>query len=52
MKDISISDAVLYVGADDKTLDIFESQYPIPNGVSYNSYVIMDTSATRLSIVW
>lgn len=37
-----ISDAVKYIGADDKTLDLFESQYVIPNGVSYNSYVILD----------
>lgn len=42
MKDIIISDAIKYIGADDKTLDLFESQYIIPNGVSYNSYVILD----------
>ena len=42
MKDIIISDSVKYIGADDTTLDLFESQYKIPNGVSYNSYVIMD----------
>lgn len=37
-----ISESVYYIGVDDKTLDLFESQYIIPNGVSYNSYVIMD----------
>ena len=42
MKDIFISDSIKYIGADDATLDLFESQYKIPNGVSYNSYVIMD----------
>lgn len=42
MKDIFISDSIKYIGADDTTLDLFESQYKIPNGVSYNSYVIMD----------
>lgn len=42
MKDIVISDAIKYIGADDKTLDLFESQYIIPNGISYNSYVILD----------
>lgn len=42
MKDIFISDSVKYIGADDTTLDLFESQYKIPNGVSYNSYVIID----------
>ena len=42
MKDVVISDAVKYIGADDKDLDLFESQYIVPNGVSYNSYVILD----------
>lgn len=42
MKDVVISETVKYIGADDKTLDLFESQYIIPNGVSYNSYVILD----------
>jgi hypothetical protein len=31
MKDISISDEILYIGADDKDLDLFESQYTVPN---------------------
>lgn len=38
-------------GADDKTLDIFESQYPIPNGVSYNSYVILDEKVAVMDTV-
>ena len=42
MTDIMITDSILYVGADDKTIDLFESQYLVPNGISYNSYVIMD----------
>ena len=42
MTDLHVSEAVRYVGADDTTLDLFEGQYPIPNGVSYNSYVILD----------
>ena len=42
MKDTYISEAVKYIGADDTTLDLFESQYQIPNGVSYNSYVILE----------
>ena len=32
---------IRYIGVDDKTLDLFESQYVIPNGVSYNSYVCL-----------
>lgn len=46
-----ISDAVLYVGVDDKTLDLFESQYKIPNGVSYNSYVILDEKVAVMDTV-
>ena len=51
MKDIKITDSILYVGVDDKTLDLFESQYIIPNGVSYNSYVIMDEKITIMDTV-
>ncbi|MBQ1597179.1 MAG: FprA family A-type flavoprotein, partial [Lachnospiraceae bacterium] len=40
-----------YVGADDLTLDLFESQYPIPHGVSYNSYVILDEDTTVMDTV-
>lgn len=39
---MDISEQIRYVGCDDRSLDLFESQYPIPNGVSYNSYVILD----------
>ena len=42
MQTTTISDAVRYIGADDTTIDLFESQYEVPNGVSYNSYVILD----------
>ncbi|MCM1086680.1 MAG: FprA family A-type flavoprotein [Muribaculaceae bacterium] len=42
MENTKITDSVWYVGADDKTIDLFESQYVVPNGVSYNSYVILD----------
>ena len=46
MKDTTISDSIFYVGADDTTLDLFESQYIVPEGVSYNSYLIMDDKIT------
>ena len=39
---IDISENIRYIGVDDTTLDLFESQYVIPDGVSYNSYVILD----------
>lgn len=51
MRDITISDSVLYIGVDDKTLDLFESQYEIPNGVSYNSYVILDEKVAVMDTV-
>ena len=42
MKDKIISNNIIYIGEDDKDIDLFESQYIVPNGVSYNSYVIID----------
>lgn len=39
---IQFNSDIKYVGVDDDTLDLFENQYPLPKGVSYNSYVIMD----------
>ena len=37
-----INDAVRYIGTDDPGLDLFESQYSVPDGMSYNSYLILD----------
>lgn len=48
---VKISDAVKYIGVDDKTIDLFESQYIVPNGVSYNSYVIMDEKIAVMDTV-
>lgn len=42
MKDTYISENIKYIGVDDRDIDLFESQYIVPNGVSYNSYVILD----------
>ena len=39
---IEISENIKYIGVDDTTIDLFESQYVVPDGVSYNSYVILD----------
>ena len=54
-----ISDSIKYIGCNDKTIDLFESQYPVPNGVSYNSYLIlyekvavMDTADPRVTDEW
>lgn len=51
MKDRKITDSIYYVGADDKTIDLFESQYVVPNGVSYNSYVILDEKIAVMDTV-
>lgn len=48
---MKITDSVYYIGVDDETLDLFESQYIIPNGVSYNSYVIMDEKIAVMDTV-
>lgn len=47
----NITDKVYYVGVNDKTLDLFEGQYVLPNGVSYNSYVIMDEKIAIMDMV-
>lgn len=59
MKDVKISDSIKYIGVDDKTIDLFESQYVVPNGISYNSYlikdeknVVMDTVDKRATDEW
>ena len=56
---VSLSDKVKYIGVDDLDLDLFESQYIVPEGMSYNSYVIldekvavMDTSDARKGEEW
>lgn len=48
---VTISDAIKYVGVDDTDLDLFESQYIVPNGVSYNSYVILDEKIAVMDTV-
>jgi flavorubredoxin len=54
-----ISDTIRYIGVDDNTLDLFESQYEVPEGMSYNSYLILDekiavldTSDGRTADAW
>ncbi len=51
MSKLEISDAIKYVGVDDKDIDLFESQYVVPNGIAYNSYVILDESITIMDTV-
>ena len=59
MKDVKISNDIIYIGADDKDIDLFESQYTVPNGISYNSYlikdeknVVLDTIDRRVTNTW
>ena len=51
MKDIKVTDSVKYIGVDDHDIDLFESQYVVPNGVSYNSYVILDEKVAVMDTV-
>ena len=49
--EIKITDDIKYIGVDDLTLDLFESQYVIPDGVSYNSYLILDEKVAVIDTV-
>ena len=51
MEKVKISDSVLYLGVNDKTIDLFESQYQVPNGVTYNSYLILDEKVAIMDTV-
>ena len=46
-----ITDSVIYIGCDDADLDLFESQFEVPNGMAYNSYVIMDEKVCIMDTV-
>ena len=48
---VNLSDSVKYIGVDDTTIDLFESQYVVPEGVSYNSYVILDEKTAVMDTV-
>ncbi len=46
-----ISEAIKYVGVNDKSIDLFEGQYIVPNGMAYNSYVILDDKIAVMDTV-
>ena len=46
-----ITEKVRYIGVDDLDIDLFESQYDVPNGMSYNSYIILDDKVAVLDTV-
>ena len=47
----AFSDNIRYIGADDENIDLFEGQYPVPNGISYNSYLIIDQEIAIIDTV-
>lgn len=51
MSNVTISESIRYVGVNDRDIDLFESQYIVPNGVSYNSYIIMDDKTAIMDTV-
>ena len=51
MKNNIIADGIQYIGVNDKTIDLFESQHIVPNGVSYNAYCILDEKIAVLDTV-
>ena len=46
-----VSEQIKYVGVNDRDLDLFEGQYVVPNGISYNSYVMLDEKCAILETV-
>ena len=51
MEDIFISESIKYVGSSDRTLDLFEGQYILPEGMAYNSYLIVDEKTAVIDTV-
>ena len=51
MENTQLTKNVFYVGVDDKDIDLFEGQYIVPDGISYNSYVIMDEKIAVMDTV-
>ena len=48
---MEISQSIKYIGVNDRTVDLFEGQYAVPNGMAYNSYVIIDEKIAVLDTV-
>ena len=47
--DIKITDSIKYIGTNDYDLDLFESQYIVPNGMAYNSFLILDEQSAVMA---
>ena len=48
---MKITDTIKYVGVNDHRIDLFEGQYKVPGGISYNSYVILDEKIAVMDTV-
>jgi len=48
---MNITDSIKYIGVNDRDIDLFEGQYVVPNGVSYNSYLIIDDKTALMDTV-
>ena len=48
---MKITDTIKYVGVNDHQIDLFEGQYKVPNGMAYNSYVILDEKIAVMDTV-
>ena len=46
-----VTDEIIYIGVNDHNVDLFEGQYRVPNGISYNSYIIMDDKIAIMDTV-
>ena len=51
MNNTTVTNTIKYAGVNDKTIDLFESQYVVPKGISYNSYVILDEKTAVMDSV-
>ena len=51
MSKVKVTEAIWYAGVEDRDIDLFESQYPVPEGVTYNSYVILDEKIAVMDTV-
>ena len=51
MKASDIANGIFYIGVDDREIDLFEGQYIVENGISYNSYLIMDEKTAVMDTV-
>ena len=47
---MTVTNDIKYIGVNDHEIDLFEGQYIVPNGMAYNSYVIMDEKIAVMAV--